>query len=231
MPYNNDLTPYPINAEGPGKVIYFNIETNALIGPGCENIQAFGINVLQPHQTQIYAYAEWMGFQGSDNNMLILSVSNTQANIRKIGSDNHHIQVVLFPSRLSCYGGGSSLVTSGPYGQYEYIMTGKDAYAAFTSNDTLSNSRPYNSFYGATCTSLNTTNPCTLSGVTAHQKYVGKLIYMTTSTSKFVYSSTPFEDGVGTYPSIGQGTITQTNGGGKSIIIVSNARDPVLGPI
>ena len=94
-----------------------------------------------------------------------------------------------------------------------------------------SNSLLDNSFYGATCTSLNATNPCTLSGVTAHQKYVGKLIYMTTTTSKFVYSSTPSEDGVGTYPSTGQGTITKTNGEGKSIIIVSNARDPVIGPI
>ena len=131
MPYDNDLTPYPITAGGAGKVIYFNIETNALKGLGCENIQAFGINVLQPHQTQIYAYAEWMGFQGSDNNMLILSVSNTQANIRKIGSDNHHIQVVLFPSRLSCNGAGSALVRPGPTGTTVTIINGKDAYASF----------------------------------------------------------------------------------------------------
>ena len=79
---------------------------------------------------------------------------------------------------------------------------------------------------GATCTSLNADNPCEVKAIVSNNKWENKILYMVNSNQKFVYNIDTDQDGVANYPTTSDGSITQTNGGSKSILVVTTAKSP-----
>ena len=93
MPYYANSGPYPISKEGRGKVLYLNIEkfTITAPAPGSPYVQAFAIDIMASHQNQFYAYIEHASIYSNLGHKLVFSISDTPGNLRKIGSQNHHL--------------------------------------------------------------------------------------------------------------------------------------------
>ena len=51
-----------------------------------------------------------------------------------------------------------------------------------------------------------------------------RLFYTANSATKFTYTTSSYDDGFANVPSAASGTVTQTNGGSSSILIVTNAK-------
>lgn len=81
-------------------------------------------------------------------------------------------------------------------------------------------------FYGRSCVSLNSSNPCMVKSLVqgnAGYREPYWTIYMANTVSKFVDSSNnDFSEGLMTYPS--SGTVTLTNNGSSSILIATNLK-------
>ena len=113
----------------------------------------------------------------------------------------------------------------GKLGAFNTVTGGKDAHSLFQPSDAVAASEDFPlKFLGAACTSLDGTNPCTVVGVASNNKW-DDVMYMTNTRSKFTYNPDTNDDGVANYPTSASGSVTLTNGGRQSIMIVSTAKN------
>ena len=75
---------------------------------------------------------------------------------------------------------------------------------------------------GAACSSFNSTNPCQVVGALGVTNGINDLMYVVNSKQRFITS----DDGMFTQPSLANGNLQLTNGGGTSIMMVYHASSP-----
>ena len=161
---------------------------------------------MASHQNQFYAYIEHASIHSTIGHKLVFSVAESPANLRKIGSQNHHIQQVIVPVLMRTLTNITAQV--GNFTAYATITQGKDAYQAFDASDVRTLTETPLRFLGATCSSLNGENPCDVIGAVSNNKWEDKILYMVNSNKKFVYNTDTDQDGVANYPTLSDGTIT-----------------------
>lgn len=76
--------------------------------------------------------------------------------------------------------------------------------------------------YGRICANFYGLNPCVVNGA-VQSNYPNEVVYMVTTTKKYLENTAVQGDGVFTYPVQGQGREVSTNGGAQSIIVVFGA--------
>ena len=177
---------------------------------------------MASHQSSFFAYLEHASIYSNTGHKIVFSVSETAANLRKIGSENHHLQLVTIPVVIKCGSITTSLV--GKTSLMNTLNGGKDAYSLFEQSNEVTGSDDFPlKFLGAACTSLDGTNPCTVIGVAGNNMW-DKVMYMVNTKSKFTYNPDTNDDGVADYPTSASGTVALTNGGAQWIMIVSTAK-------
>ena len=74
--------------------------------------------------------------------------------------------------------------------------------------------------YGSACTSFSDPAYCKVNSASHHTVTETKFDYLVTTTKKFSYTANSDDDGLMTFPEQSEGSVSLTNGGGKSIMVI-----------
>lgn len=106
----------------------------------------------------------------------------------KTGGLNNHIHAIEIPTTLRCLSSSQMEVTDLSMDS-QFTMDGTKLSHPFTKGDQQSGKFDKNPFYkssfGAACTSLDYSNPCTVVGVSQQTFFKNDIIYMVNTNQKF----------------------------------------------
>ena len=183
----------------------FTVQTNDACGP----IQVIMIDMTLAHQPSYFAQLHGL-YHSSTMIGAYFTVSDTLADLNKIGTTNQAIMWVPFP-RMDC--SAMPTVDNGVQQPIQKAKVSGNANNADFTTQLVMNIEKYGS-HCATAGSL------FCEGVVVSQINPdnSKHIFMATTTHKFTFNN-GFDAGLLTQPLLSEGSVSATNGGAKSIII------------